>query len=213
MRLWSSIAVALLGLLAAGTPARADYTYQFADSSGNAANSFNVGVGQTVDIRVYILATSPDTLNGGQNGLAAAGVQLNTATPSIATVTAVTPNAAFDAGSSTATGAHASVSEFSSSTNGVQSGGSGANDRVLLGTFTFTGVSAGQTLTVSALPGLAPDNVKADGTIIDAALLTNTQTAVITVAVPEPGTLMLTGLFAVGLATASVRRLRRPTIG
>jgi hypothetical protein len=204
------LALAVSALLALCSPTRADYAFQFADGSGNVQNTFTVNVGQTIDVRVYILET------GGTNlqtlGLSAAGIQLNTNTPSISTVSAVTANSAFDAGHTTGTGANAFVSEFSSSSVTAPSSGANAN-RVLVGTFTFTGVSAGQTLTVTALPGLNPDNVLGDGvTSIDAALANNATSAVITVAVPEPGTLILTGLCAAGLAAAGVRRLRRADV-
>jgi hypothetical protein len=206
------LVLAALGLLAWCSPSWADYTFQFADSSGTAQNAFNVGVGQTIDIRVYILETGGGT-NLQSLGLSSAGVKLNTNTSSVANVTGVTPNSAFDSGASTGTGANAFVSEFSSSS--VNAPGSGADaNRVLVGTFTFTGVSVGQTLTVTALPGLDPDNVLGDGTTsIDDALSGNATSAVITVAaVPEPGTLLLVGLAAAGIAGAGLRRSRRLAI-
>jgi hypothetical protein len=209
MRLRIITLLAVVALLLLRAPASADYTYQFADSTGAATNSFSVGVGQTVDIRVYVLETGGGTTLQSF-GLSSAGVQLSTQTPSIANVTNVTANAAFDAKSTTGTGANAFVSEFSSSSVNAPSSGADAN-RILLGTFTFTGLSAGQTLTVSALPGLNPDNVLNDGsnTSIDSALLNNTVTAIVTVAVPEPSTLALTGVLACGIAGAAVRRYRR----
>jgi hypothetical protein len=204
--------LAVVALAVTSAPARADYTYQFTNSSGVTQNAFNVNVGQSVTVRVYILETGGTTLT--TSGLSAAGVQLNTTNPSIANVTATTANAAFTGGSSTTTGANASISEFSSTLNPGVVAGTGADaNRILVGTFTFTGVSAGQTVTVSALPGLNPDNVLGDGTTsIDAALLNNTATAVITVAVPEPGSTILGGLLAAGVAAPAFRRFRRTAV-
>jgi hypothetical protein len=205
--------LAVVALALTSAPVRADYSYQFANDSGAAQGAFNVNVGQSVTIRVYIVETGGTTLT--TSGLSAAGVQLNTTTPSIATVTATTANAAFTGGSSTTTGANASISEFSSTLNPGVVAGTGADaNRILVGSFTFTGVSGGQTATVTALPGLNPDNVLGDGTTsIDAALLNNTATAVITVAVPEPGSLMLGGFLAAGAAGAVRRRFRRTAVG
>jgi hypothetical protein len=193
--------------LLAGAAARADFTYQFADSTGAAANTFSVQQGATVDVRVYILATGSDTLTN--NGLTAAGVTLNTTSPGVANVTAVAANTAqFNNGHSTTTGSSASVSEFASAP--VTSSGTGASDRVLVGTFTFTGATVGQTLTISAVPGLSPDNVRADNSNIDTQLTNNAASAFITVtAVPEPGTLALTGTLVLGMTGAALRRIRR----
>jgi PEP-CTERM motif len=97
----------------------------------------------------------------------------------------------------------------SGSINGVAT-----TDRIFLGNFTYTGVSVGQTLTITALPGLGPDNVLGDGvTDIDSYLLANTTSALITVtAVPEPGTMVLGGLLATGILGGYLRRLRKPVI-
>jgi hypothetical protein len=209
MRMRTLCVLGILGLLALVGPARADYSYEFAsNTSGNFTNTFNVGVGQTVNVYVYIQETT--TSNLATYGLSAAGVQLNTTSPGVATVTGVTPNAAFNAGSSTGTGANAYVSEFSTSGVTAPSTGPTAN-AVLLGSFTFTGVTAGQTATVTALPGLNPDNVLNDGnnTVIDSYLANNATSAVITVtAVPEPGTMALSafGMAAMGAAVWYRRR-------
>jgi hypothetical protein len=203
-------ALAGLGLVVLGGSVRADYTYQFANaSSGSAQTNFTVGVGQTVDIRVYVLETGGTTTLHDE-GLYSGGVELDTQTPSAANVTAVTPNAAFTGGSNTGTGSNAFVNVFSAGTapNSVTASNTDPT-RILLGTFTFTGMSAGQTLTVTALPGLNPDNVLGDGTTsIDSNLANNAVSAFITVAVPEPGALMLTGLAASGLALGAWRRRR-----
>jgi hypothetical protein len=50
--------------------------------------------------------------------------------------------------------------------------------------------------------------VLANGTVIDG-LISNANLAITVTAVPEPGTLVLTGLLAGGVAGAGVRRLRR----
>jgi hypothetical protein len=202
--------VVVATLLAVGGAARADYTFEFANSSGTPQSSFSVGVGQTIAIQVYVEETgTTTTLNS--LGLFSGGVQLNTTNSAVANVTAVTPNAAFTGGSSSGTGSNAYVSVFAAGTAPNSVTAPSGSNAILLGTFTFTGETAGQTLAVTALPGLGPDNVLGDGaTSIDSNLLNNATSAVITVtAVPEPGTLTLCGLGAVVFGGAWLRRKRR----
>jgi hypothetical protein len=84
-----------------------------------------------------------------------------------------------------------------------------STNSILLGTFTFTGVTAGQsTLSTTSLLGSGSDNTLADGTSIDN-LISNSSAIIAVNAVPEPSTLLLGGLLATGIAA---RRLRRNTI-
>jgi hypothetical protein len=130
----------------------------------------------------------------------------------------ITPNRVadggqFDLGSKSTTGANtstatATVRSFNSS-GGVTASTSGADaNRILLGTFSFSGLAVGSTAVLTADPGTGNDNVLADGTALDL-LIANSNAAVTVTAVPEPGTLALTGLFAAGLAVAGYRRWRR----
>jgi len=209
MKLWIVLLAALLTATMSASLAHADYAFVFTDTSGNAMSTFSVNAGQSITIDVYLAQTGSSTGLTNQ-GLNSAGVQLNTQTPSVATVTGVTANAAFDQ-SSTTTGASASVTEHQTFSPAVTAPTSGPTaGMILVGAFTFTGQSAGSTATVTAIPSTGTGvNVLGDGTVIDG-MIANA-TAVITVtAVPEPGSMLLVGLavssFGVGVLR---RRLRR----
>src|SRR5262245_40106938 len=95
-----------LMLLLAGGRAEAGYQFQFANASGTAQNTFVVDQGSTIDIKVYLVQTSPDTGLSG-SGLDAAGTKLtfDQTLANVAGTGAITANPAFDfATKSTATG-------------------------------------------------------------------------------------------------------------
>src|SRR5262245_24504775 len=117
MKLRSVFFSALLALACSGRLAQADYVFQFTDASGAAKNSFSLNTGDTVDIRVYLLQTGLSTGLSAQ-GLNSAGVQLNTASPSVANDTATVANSAFDS-SATTIGANAKVTEGQISSSAV----------------------------------------------------------------------------------------------
>jgi hypothetical protein len=190
--------------------ARADYSFVFADGSGTVSNNFTVNQGSTVDIRVYLTQSGADT-GLSSSGLQAGGVQLNfnQAIANVASSSAITPNPAFDANSKSVGTGTATLNVNQVLTAPVVAPTSGADaNRVLLGTFTFSGISGGTTATFTTdpHPGLN-DNVLGNGTVLDS--LIHNSSAVITVAVPEPGTLVLTGLIATGVAGTAIRRVRR----
>jgi hypothetical protein len=90
--------------------------------------------------------------------------------------------------------------------------GSGADaNRILLGTFTFTGLSNGTGVVVTTLPDPSgANNVDGMGNVLDS-MISNSSTTI--TVVPEPGTLLLTGLLAAGgLTGAAWRRMRRQTV-
>jgi hypothetical protein len=209
MKLRIGFVSAVLTMMLSVHGARADYTFLFTDSSGTASNSFTVKQGQTIDIRVYLAQTS-STTGLSSTGLNAGGVQLNTSTSSIANVTNVTANSAFDTNSTNA-GSSASVTEHQTTSSAVLAPTSGTDaNRILLGTFTFTGVSTGTTLTVTAVPSTGTSvNVLGDGTVIDSMI--HNASAAVTV-VPEPSSLILTGLAAAALGTGLVRRRLRRSV-
>jgi hypothetical protein len=202
----------VLALLLSSDTAGAAYTFQFTDSSGATQTSFNIaGVGQTVDIRVYLLQSGSDT-GLSSSGLKSGGVGLSfdQTIATVASTSAITPNAAFDTSSkSVGTGtATANVAQVLNAPITAPTSGADAN-RILLGTFTFTGVSGGTTSTVTFDPHPAPtnDNVLGNGTVLDSLIVNSSVT--ITVAVPEPSTFVLTGLVGTGIAAAALRRFRR----
>ena len=199
-----------LTLLHAGGRAEAGYQFQFANASGTAQSTFVVDQGSTIDIRVYLVQTSPDT-GLSASGLDAAGAKLtfDQTIANVANTAAITPNPAFDfASKNTGTGS-ATLNESQNGGTAPVTSPSGDANRILIGTFTFTGVNAGTTTVLTADPhALADDNVLHNGTVLDS-MIANSSAAVTVNAVPEPGTLLLTGFVAAGLALTSVRRLRR----
>jgi hypothetical protein len=213
IRFLGLLALPLL-LLAAGG-ARADFTFQYTDGSGNTvtSNSFSVAQGSTINIRVYLLETNGETRLQSP-GLISGGAQLNY-NQSIANVTTLTGNSSFNNTVTPSIGTgNAAIRETSTTAVTAPSSGTDAN-RILLGTFTFTGVSAGSTLVKTSIPDAGTsvsDNVLNDSptfTSIDG--LINLPNASITVtAVPEPGSLALSALCAGGMCGLLVRRLRRP---
>jgi hypothetical protein len=215
MRIASRFLVAVSLALATGGVARAGYVFQFTDSSGTAQSAFTVNQGSTIDIRVYLMQTGPDT-GLSASGLSQGGVQLNYngSIAGVASGSAVTANPAFtDTPTVTVTSNSASLNVATLNGSGVMAPTTGADaNRVLLGTFTFTGVSAGTTTALTADPHPNPaiaDNVLANSTVLDS-LIANSSVAITVNAVPEPGTLVLTGLLAAGIAGGAARRFRRP---
>jgi hypothetical protein len=210
MRSLTLLSAAITALLLSGGLARADYIFQFADSTGTpiSNNSITVNQGGTLAIQVFLLQDNTGSSNGLNTlGLVNAGVQLNTQTATTANVTSVATNPAFDPPQpgNTGIGANAFLIESAVVNPPVVSPNTDPN-RILLGTFTFTGITGGQsTVSVTSLPGSGADNVLSDNTVIDG-LIQNSTLAITVNAVPEPGTMLLTGLGAAAIAFGSWRR-------
>lgn len=208
---------ALAGLGVTADAARAGYEFRFADAAGNFTNSFSFDatVTPTIDIRVYLVQTGGDT-GLSDTGLVSSGVKLSYSgtVAAVADTGNVFGNAAFDdTPNKTVTATEAALRQATDLNPAVKAATSGADaNRVLIGTFRFTGLAVGSDLALTLDPNAAPvgNNVLDDGTVLDS-LIAN-DTAVITVtAVPEPGTLALAGLLAVGVAGGAARRVRRRT--
>jgi hypothetical protein len=214
-----TILSALVGVFLLGGTARADFVFQFAGSNGVATSNFGVAQGSTVDVRVYLVQTNGPTVNStnlSANGLSDGNVALtfsSTAPFSIASASNITPNSAFvgpngtslttSGGTTTATlQVHSSPAFVFAPTSGADA------NRILLGTFTFTGVSPGSALTVTALPNAGSNFVDGAGNTLDS-LISNASAAITVTAIPEPGTVILTGLFAAGFGAHAWRRRRR----
>jgi hypothetical protein len=205
--LWALTALALL--MFTGTT-RADLAWQFTDSSGNvvAGNNFTVGQGQTVGINVYLLEFNGGTILSTQK-LASAGVQLdgNNGNAAVNSAANITPNPAFDDFTrSVNTSTNTATLNVGLIANPVVS--PDAQNRVLIGTFAFSGNTIGSTTAVTVDPHPSADTVTGTGTVLDA--LINNSTATITVvAVPEPNSMLLTGVAAAALGVVVGLRRRK----
>ena len=179
------------------TPAHAGVLYQFADSAGTPTTNFTIsGVGNTVDVRVYLQEDpSPGIL--ASEGLFSASLNVLFDSPAgIAEVTAagdVTPNPFFTnivSGPSVASATAGFTGDVGLNPFLFPDG----SGRILLGTFRFTGLAVGTT-TIRAVDRdlFLDDTVTGLGTVLDS--LVENSAGTITVeaitAVPEPGALAL----------------------
>jgi len=210
-----SLVVALVGCLLAVGSARADLVFQFADASGNASSAFTVNAGSTVDVRVYLLQTSSTTTLSSA-GLLDGGVALkfsSTAPFTVSSSSAITPSSAFGGPNNTnvsTSGGTTTASVQVHDDGGVLAPTTGADaNRILLGTFTFSGLSAGSAVTVSAFPDpKSANNVDGNHNNLDS-LITQSSAAITVVAVPEPSTVILCALGTCAVGVGAWRRRRR----
>lgn len=213
MRGFPKFLLAALALALTGDRARADYEFRFATAAGVEQTNFTVVT--TLDIRVYLVATGGDAATLAANGLQSYGVQLNYDGAANAKVLAagdITNNAAFTGVDGRTVENNGGLTDWARSRDNIGVGNvasttNGAEERILLATFRFTGLSNGDNIVFSADPSGTNDTRLGDGTVIDS-LITG-QSAVISVAIPEPGTIALTGLLASGIAGGAWRRNRR----
>jgi hypothetical protein len=215
MRYFLILLATAVGIALSATDAQAGYEFRFANSSGTEMTSFTIaGVSSTVDIRVYLVATGSDATDLQTDGLKSYGVQLNysgSATAKVVSTSDITNNAAFTGVDGKAIENDGGATDWARSRDSIGTGSvasttNGSEERILLATFRFTGLSLGDTLVFSADPTSTTDTVLGDNTVIDT--LINGQSGTISV-VPEPGSMMLCGLAVLGMVGVGYRRLRR----
>jgi hypothetical protein len=213
MLLW---VMSIAGLALAVRPATAQVAYEFANATtGTAQTLFTVLAGQTVPIRVYIhdngVGAPTLNANGGlatgavrvtYNNAAVANVQLSATNPSAA----VPPWSFGNSNNSNATSAVLNNLSFAPVLPDAQG-------RILLGQFTFTGVSGGTvTLTMGdPNPTNNTDNTYFNGGAgLDSLIGPGTPATLTVTVIPEPGSLLLGSLAAAGLV--AIRRRTRRTV-
>jgi hypothetical protein len=217
----AGLAVAV-GAASAG-PARAQIVYEFFNNpngTGNPLTSFTMPPSSTLPVYVYLHDTSTNGANpgggatiNGDAGLVGAGVRLSYSNSALASVvlagTSTNPTnpapgvppwaSATDNGSNASSAVLNDQAPLTGST-GVTADSHG---RVFLGTFTFTSGSATGTENLTAAdpnPGSGGDVTSFNSfTSYDALLQSGPATLTVS-AVPEPTSLALAGLAAVGLA-------------
>jgi hypothetical protein len=212
MRILRATVLFALAAQLTASPARGDFVWEF-DLAGVPTTNFVIpAVGATVDVQIYLKETNGGTILATQK-LFGAGVQVTFNSPSgVAAVSSsanIAPNTAFnDAGSykTPVTSASAKVSE---ATDGSVFVAPDALNRILFGTFTFTGQAPG-TVTLTALRfNPAPDDriITGTGNVLDGLVPSGTaQISVLGTATPEPGSLLLAGIAGMALTSYGARR-------
>jgi hypothetical protein len=206
-----SVAAALAALFT-GTAARADYVYEF-DSGSTPMSSFTVAAGSTVTVNVYLKELDTNGTLQSQ-GLQSAGVNVISDAPSAASVasaSAIAANPGFANQSNSVSGGTATLQADNFGNANIVFPASGDPNRILLGSFTFTGNAAGTAnLTAQNIDptGEFSYNVTGSGNSLDSLISNGTATITVT-AVPEPGGLLLGGLAAAGLGVGAWRRWRK----
>jgi len=212
--------------------------WQFADTNGNAITGTpSFAPGSTITWRVYLadqggtaapfLNKTTTGANGTASGIAGFGVNVSSSNPNAVSVVSVpappggtnptsptvagTPWASPTLGASPSnTGSQANsinLQTFIFTPSSTATVNADATGRVWVGTYQFVAGAAGGTATLTAATRANFTVFTGDNSPLDASLGSGTQTLTVT-AVPEPGSMLLCGLGAVGLA-AYRRRNRK----
>jgi hypothetical protein len=212
------LTLAAVTALLLGGAARADFVYEFATAgTGTFGTAFSVNQGSTLTLQVYLAQTTPST-NLSANGLSQGGVALqypSAGSPfSIPSSGSITPNPAFLGPNNTSLGTSGGTTTGTLQVNSASpvfptATDGGGNQAVLLGTVTLNGNTAGTGILSAVLPDSSgTNNVDGAGNFLDS--LVHNASAVITVnAIPEPGSLVLTGLAASAIGFGAWKRLRK----
>lgn len=192
----SGVVLACLYLV---VPADAAIIYQLTDAAGLEQTSFVIGgIGQTVDIGVWLKQTDPDTVLTDE-GVFSVGVKLaygGTGTAEVLLESDITPNPAFD----DPTGLFKEIAADYIALDMAVSDPSmpvfpqaTTPDRIWLGMLRFTGLSVG-TVEITAMDYPGVDNtVSGLGTVLDPEIASGQGSISV---VPEPNTMVLFAGFA-----------------
>jgi hypothetical protein len=215
--------------------------WQFADTNGNAITGTpSFAPNSTITWRVYLAdqgGTSAPFLNktttganGTITGVAGFGVTVSSSNVNTVAVVSLPPppgssvnlvspnivgtpwvNVGASASNSASTANNINLQAFIFAPSPVATVTADATGRIFVGTYQFAvpaGASGTATVTVATRPGFTA--YSGDNSFLDPSLGNGTQALTIT-AVPEPGSMLLCGLGAVGLA-AYRRRNRKTTV-
>jgi len=213
MRAIGSLMLFLVCTLALAPTVQAALMFEFANSAGVPQSDFSISAaGGTAEIQLYLRQTAPDMILSTE-GLLSAGVELsyNGAVAHVANAGAVAPNLDFDVLADVSFPDANSVGLDLLSSTGVTAVG----DRILLGTFTFTGLSNGimSLSTADLTPVSGVDNtISVGGTVLDELIANATATLQVgdVEVVPEPSSQLVFGVcLAIGGLACWLRSKRR----
>jgi hypothetical protein len=218
LRYLGGLGVLFFAWLVPVTFSHAGLVFEFA-VGGAPKTSINIaGVGQTVDIQVYLRQTDGESILT-EEGLSTAGIKVtfdNPAVAAVSTVGDIHENPLFDDSilfAKAVTGTTAELNQAVDFSSQIVFPTLSDPDRIWLGTFTFTGLALGSTtISVTDLDPteLAYEVITGEWTPLDDFITPGSATLTVT---PEPGSVALS-LLMIGAASVvtSCRRRRRRSV-